>query len=151
MTATPQLVVALDLPEKDAALTLAARLRGIVPWVKAGMELFTLCGPSVLSALKDMGFHVFLDMKFYDIPNTVAQAVRSAARSGASERRGVSRGTVPRWRMARPLPSVRDFLHYSGGEKPCQIRRRGLKKSGGLPRFMNKTSKPASAAPKATS
>ena len=53
MTATPQLVVALDLPEKDAALTLAARLRGIVPWVKAGMELFTLCGPSVLSALKD--------------------------------------------------------------------------------------------------
>ncbi len=83
MTTAPQLVVALDLPEREAALDMAARLRDIVPWVKIGMELFTRCGPSVLGELKDMGFRVFLDMKFYDIPNTVAQAVRSAARSGA--------------------------------------------------------------------
>lgn len=115
MTATPQLVVALDLPEKDAALAMAARLRGIVPWVKAGMELFTLCGPSVLSALKDMGFHVFLDMKFYDIPNTVAQAVRSAARSGADL---ITLHTQGGQRMCEAAREAADSLRAAGQPAP---------------------------------
>ncbi|HJA79722.1 orotidine-5'-phosphate decarboxylase [uncultured Desulfovibrio sp.] len=78
-----ELIVALDFPAADSALELAGRLRGTVPWCKVGMELFCQAGPSVLARLRDMGFHVFLDLKFYDIPHTVAQAVRAAARHGA--------------------------------------------------------------------
>ena len=48
----PQLVAALDLPDKDRALSLARSLRGIVPWCKVGMELFTLAGPALLEALR---------------------------------------------------------------------------------------------------
>ena len=80
----PQLAVALDLPEKQAALALAQQLRGTVPWCKVGMELFTLAGPGLLEDLSGMGFSVFLDLKFYDIPNTVAQAVKSAASVGVN-------------------------------------------------------------------
>ncbi len=78
-----ELVVALDFPDAGSALALARQLRGVAPWCKVGMELFCLAGPAVLEQLREMGFHVFLDLKFYDIPNTVAQAVRAAARSGA--------------------------------------------------------------------
>lgn len=78
-----ELIVALDFPDVESALALAGRLRGTAPWCKVGMELFCLAGPDVLARLRDMGFHVFLDLKFYDIPHTVAQAVRAAARGGA--------------------------------------------------------------------
>ena len=50
----PQLVAALDLPDKDRALSLARSLRGIVPWCKVGMELFTLAGPALLEALRQL-------------------------------------------------------------------------------------------------
>lgn len=63
-----QLIVALDLPRKEDALVLARELQGAVPWCKVGMELFTLAGPDIIRELHDLGFHVFLDMKFYDIP-----------------------------------------------------------------------------------
>ena len=115
MTTAPQLVVALDLPEKDAALNMAARLRGVVPWVKAGMELFTLGGPSVLAALKDMGFHVFLDMKFYDSPNTVAQAVRAAARGGADL---ITLHTQGGRRMCEAAREAADSLRNAGQSAP---------------------------------
>lgn len=78
-----ELIVALDFPDTVSALALARRLRGVVPWCKVGMELFCLAGPTVLAQLREMDFHVFLDLKFYDIPNTAAQAVRAAARGGA--------------------------------------------------------------------
>ena len=77
-----QLVLALDLPQKEAALAMARKVQGRVPWCKVGMELFTLAGPDMLAALKDMGFKVFLDLKFYDIPNTVGHAVAVCARLG---------------------------------------------------------------------
>ena len=80
----PQLAVALDLPERERAINMAQSLRGIVPWCKVGMELFTLAGPSLLEELAGLGFRVFLDLKFYDIPNTVAQAVKAAAASGVN-------------------------------------------------------------------
>ena len=73
-----QLIVALDLPRKEDALVLARELQGAVPWCKVGMELFTLAGPDIIRELHDLGFHVFLDMKFYDIPHTVAQALKTA-------------------------------------------------------------------------
>ena len=77
-----ELVLALDLPQKDAALAMARTVRGRVPWCKVGMELFTLAGPSMLAELKDMGFKVFLDLKFYDIPHTVGRAVAVCSRLG---------------------------------------------------------------------
>jgi len=78
-----QLVVALDFKDATSALSMARSLKGAVPWMKVGLELFTAEGPAVIFGLKDMGFNVFLDLKFFDIPNTVQGAVRSAARLGA--------------------------------------------------------------------
>ncbi|WP_319582174.1 orotidine-5'-phosphate decarboxylase [uncultured Pseudodesulfovibrio sp.] len=77
------LVVALDFKDADSALAMARTLRGAAPWMKVGLELFTAEGPKMVTELKDMGFKVFLDLKFFDIPNTVQGAVRSAARLGA--------------------------------------------------------------------
>lgn len=77
------LVVALDVPGRGEALALARVLQPVTPWMKVGLELFTAVGPDVVSELKALGCKVFLDLKFHDIPNTVAGAVRSAARCGA--------------------------------------------------------------------
>lgn len=79
----PDLVVALDFPDASPALELARRLRGEVPWVKVGLELYLAAGQDIVSRLKDMDFQVFLDLKFMDIPNTVAAAVSQAVRLGA--------------------------------------------------------------------
>lgn len=76
---SPELVVALDFPTADAALALAGQLKGVISWMKVGLELFTAEGPRVVGSLKNMGFQVFLDLKFHDIPNTVKGAAKSAA------------------------------------------------------------------------
>lgn len=78
-----ELVIALDYPTADNALNMAGSLSGTVSWVKVGLELFTAEGPRIVTDLKDMGFKVFLDLKFHDIPNTVQGAIRSATRLGA--------------------------------------------------------------------
>jgi len=77
-----ELVVALDFKDAKSALAMAESLKGTVLWVKVGLELFTAEGPAMISGLKEMGFKVFLDLKFFDIPNTVQGAIRSAARLG---------------------------------------------------------------------
>ena len=81
--ARARLIVALDAPNLSDALHLVDRLEETCMWFKVGLELFTAAGPTVVGALTSRGFHVFLDLKFHDIPNTVAGAVRSAARLGA--------------------------------------------------------------------
>lgn len=78
-----ELVVALDYKDAPSALAMARELQGTVTWMKVGLELFTAEGPAVVGGLKELGFKVFLDLKFFDIPNTVQGAVRSAVRSGA--------------------------------------------------------------------
>ncbi|MEE4249897.1 MAG: orotidine-5'-phosphate decarboxylase [Alcanivoracaceae bacterium] len=76
------IIVALDFPAAEPALELAARLSPQLCRVKVGKELFTRCGPSLVTELQNRGFDVFLDLKFHDIPNTVAGAVRAAADLG---------------------------------------------------------------------
>ncbi|MBN2451525.1 MAG: orotidine-5'-phosphate decarboxylase [Lentisphaeria bacterium] len=78
-----QLIVALDMDAPQDALRLVRRLGPSVDWYKVGNQLFTRHGPETVRALKGMGKQVFLDLKFHDIPNTVAHAVGSAAAIGA--------------------------------------------------------------------
>jgi orotidine-5'-phosphate decarboxylase len=81
--ARKRLIVALDVPDAASADELVSKLEGQCQWVKVGLELFVAAGPSVLEPLLKRGCSVFLDLKFHDIPNTVAGAVRSAAALGA--------------------------------------------------------------------
>ncbi|MDP6034665.1 MAG: orotidine-5'-phosphate decarboxylase [Verrucomicrobiota bacterium] len=74
------IIVALDVPDAEAALNLARQLAPAVGAFKIGKELFVSAGPDVVRAIRDEGGAVFLDLKFHDIPNTVARAVAAAAR-----------------------------------------------------------------------
>ena len=78
-----QLLVALDVDSRDRALQLADQLRDVAGGFKIGSRLFTSEGPALVSALVERGDHVFLDLKYHDIPTVVAQAVLAAARLGA--------------------------------------------------------------------
>lgn len=76
------LIIALDYTSMDAALCMADRLDPERCRLKVGKELFTRSGPAVIDALHGRGFELFLDLKFHDIPNTVAGAVQAAAEQG---------------------------------------------------------------------
>lgn len=76
------LIVALDFPDEEQALAMAAALDPALCRVKVGKELFTRCGPPIVRRLARDGFDVFLDLKFHDIPNTVAAACAAAADLG---------------------------------------------------------------------
>jgi orotidine-5'-phosphate decarboxylase len=84
LTSRDYLAVALDLPDEQQALALVDRLGDACRWFKVGMELYYSAGNCIVQKLRDRGFNVFLDLKLHDIPNTVAGAVRSATRAGAS-------------------------------------------------------------------
>ena len=77
------LIVALGVPDAPSAIDLVSRLEGTCAWFKVGLELFVGAGPAVLEPILARGHSIFLDLKFHDIPNTMAGAVRSAARMGA--------------------------------------------------------------------
>lgn len=75
-------IVALDKPDLPSALALAEMLDPNLCRLKVGKELFTTCGVQAVEALHKLGFEIFLDLKFHDIPNTTAQAVLAAADMG---------------------------------------------------------------------
>lgn len=87
------LILALDVPTREAAAPVLRQLRGQLRWVKIGLQLFTAYGPNYVREVAGMGFNVFLDLKLHDIPNTVAKAVESLA----------------------PLPISMLTLHTAGG------------------------------------
>lgn len=74
-------IVALDVPTYDAAIAIVDRLPEVSFW-KVGLELFVSAGPTILDALKERDKRIFLDLKFHDIPNTMAGAARMAGRFG---------------------------------------------------------------------
>lgn len=78
----PRVLVALDYPDAASALAFVDRLEPGAARLKVGKELFTAAGPAFVQELVQRGFGVFLDLKFHDIPNTVAQACRAAAKLG---------------------------------------------------------------------
>lgn len=109
--ATP--IVALDYGTADEALALVQRLGELCRFYKVGSELFTAAGPSVVGALLEEGADVFLDLKFHDIPNTVAGAVRSAATLG------VRLLTVHAAGGAAMLRAAQDAASSGGGD--CRL------------------------------
>ncbi len=78
----PRIIVALDFAGAEQALALTAKLDPALCRVKVGKELFTAAGPQVVEKIMSKGFEVFLDLKFHDIPNTVANACKAAAGLG---------------------------------------------------------------------
>ena len=78
----PRVIVALDFASAHAALAFAARVSPQSCRLKVGKELFTAAGPALVEKLTQDGFEVFLDLKFHDIPNTVAGACKAAAQLG---------------------------------------------------------------------
>jgi orotidine-5'-phosphate decarboxylase len=103
-------VVALDVPTLAEAADLVDMLCGLVSWFKVGSELFTAVGPPAVDAVHRRGGWVFLDLKFHDIPRTVAAAVREGARLG------VAMMTV----------------HASAGEDALRLARQALRTPPGL-------------------
>ena len=78
----PRIVVPLDFAESKSALDLCARLSPELCRLKIGKELFTASGPALVEALQKQGYDIFLDLKYHDIPNTVAKACAAAASLG---------------------------------------------------------------------
>ncbi|MGD8934274.1 MAG: orotidine-5'-phosphate decarboxylase [Gammaproteobacteria bacterium] len=77
-----RIIVALDFPDETSALDLIARIDPELCRVKIGKELFTRCGPALVRRIVNDGYDVFLDLKYHDIPNTVANACKAAADLG---------------------------------------------------------------------
>lgn len=81
MLVTERIIVPLDVPNETAAIALIDKLPQVTFW-KVGLELFVSSGPGILATLHNRQKHIFLDLKFHDIPNTVAGACRAAAHYG---------------------------------------------------------------------
>ena len=104
MTQTSPIIVALDFPSEKETMQLVEQLEPSLCRLKVGKELFTRCGPALVKQLVDKNFDVFLDLKYHDIPNTVAKACSAAADLGV-------------WMLN---------VHALGGEKMMQAARKEL-------------------------
>jgi orotidine-5'-phosphate decarboxylase len=114
-----QLLVALDVDSGDRALALADSLRGVAGGVKVGSRLFTLEGPALVHRLVAAGHRVFLDLKFHDIPNQVAQSIDAAVRTGAWMINVHASGGAAMMQAA--VQAGRDAAGRRGGPEPLLI------------------------------
>lgn len=112
MPCNTPIIVALDLPDATAAVAMADRLDPAQCRLKVGKELFTATGPAIVESLQGKGFEVFLDLKFHDIPNTTANAVRSAAELG------VWMVNVHASGGRRMMEACREILERRSGPRP---------------------------------
>jgi orotidine-5'-phosphate decarboxylase len=112
MSAPSKIIVALDYASREAALNLTQQLRPTDCILKIGKELFTSAGPDLVRELVAQGFKIFLDLKFHDIPNTVAKAVTAAANLG------VWMVNVHAFGGERMLRAAKEALDAFPGEKP---------------------------------
>jgi orotidine-5'-phosphate decarboxylase len=112
------ILVALDVPTAADALAAAAAVRGHVGGLKVGKQLFTAEGPSLVRALVERGDRVFLDLKYHDIPNTVAGAVSAAAALGIWMVNVHASGGTAMMQAAR---RAADDAAASGGTRPLVI------------------------------
>jgi orotidine-5'-phosphate decarboxylase len=110
-------VVALDYPDQQQALAMAGLLNPAQCRVKVGKELFTAAGPAIIESLHHLGFDVFLDLKFHDIPNTCAKAVGAAAELGV-------------WMVN---------VHASGGRRMMEAARNEIEKKSHRPLLIGVT------------
>lgn len=110
-TGESRVIVALDFPNEKNALALVDRLEPGSCRLKVGKELFTRAGPALVQSLVGRGFDVFLDLKFHDIPNTVASACHAAADLGV-------------WMLN---------VHALGGSRMLTAAREGIERSGHSP------------------
>jgi orotidine-5'-phosphate decarboxylase len=111
--------VALDVESGTKAIALADSLRGVAGGFKIGSRLFTSEGPSIVRALVDKGDRVFLDLKFHDIPNTVAQAVSAATSMGVWMVNVHASGGTKMMQAARD--AARETAARTGGNPPLLI------------------------------
>ena len=116
-TVSSPVVVALDYPDQQQALSMAGLLNPAQCRVKVGKELFTAAGPVVVESLHGLGFDVFLDLKFHDIPNTCAKAVGAAAELGV-------------WMVN---------VHASGGRRMMEAARNEIEKKSHKPLLIGVT------------
>lgn len=84
LNAKDRLVLALDIDDRREALAIVAELKDLVGMFKVGHQLFTAFGPDIVRQVRETGSRVFLDLKYHDIPNTVAKAAAEAVKLGAS-------------------------------------------------------------------
>lgn len=111
----PRIVVAMDFDNADQCLSMAKRLSPLDCRLKVGKELFTACGPKIVEQLMAMGFDIFLDLKFHDIPNTTSKAVKAAAELG------VWMVNVHASGGERMMLAARDILEQRTGKRPLLI------------------------------
>lgn len=114
-----KLIVALDVDTADRALALFEELRGVVGMFKIGSQLFTAAGPDIVRQIVAKGGRIFLDLKFHDIPNTVAAAAVEATRLGVSIFNVHASGGVEM--MKRTADVVAETAVREGIEKPNVI------------------------------
>jgi len=114
-----QLLVALDVDSGASALELATQLRDLAGGFKVGSRLFTAEGPTLVRRLVETGSNVFLDLKFHDIPNTVAQAVAAAVSTGVWMLNVHASGGVPMMRAAARAGA--DAAARDGRRRPLVI------------------------------
>lgn len=114
-TLDPRIVVAMDFDNAEQCLLMAKRLSPQYCRLKVGKELFTACGPRIVEQLMVLGFEIFLDLKFHDIPNTTSKAVKAAAELG------VWMVNVHASGGERMMVAARDIIESSTGKRPLLV------------------------------